>query len=648
MQRVFRGHLGRIAFFFTALGKHTANCFRAEREQAATEQQKLDQSMAELDMQINTQKKNVEDKETAIQATLDRINELKHKANVLAAPRAKAQHELKRANDHENNMKIQVRTALKDRHRLGEMLLAFWSQPQSDLSDKSIAEGLEHAHNILKNYETIRETKEQELDLVGVTQEVEPEDEHDDALDPSEEGNKMSPKRISWNAAIIHEVPSTIDSASEGMQDTNLRIEGVQDPNLSGTLSPSCSHSSIARVERAKSAGMQDANLRIERELRSSSKCEIDALEQLAAAVKARQRCEQVLEERISIPGESEVQDSLAVANEALVKQKEDAAAMELELHNMGMSAKMLHEEEKQLKIWFDDIDCREVARMKVAERGLKLFENIQMGISLKDGLLSRAHSGTTTSPGEDRELEDLVAVLRLQLVEDLAEAYNSATPSKDMQRILESEEFVAQLQHCHMSFKPPQSMSFVASDRVALRDAKLATFRFLYDQIQRGSGILRALDSTTLQPQDVLRLMDFSMLQGYDEEDSIFEQNSEGDEFGIVMTGHVKVLYNRRDVSNLVKGQAFCDLGLMTPGMNQIRGASFRSKVKSFVILVPYQKFADHVKIMGSRCLFACIISCLCMHEVVCSFVRLNPISFERKSINMHSAYVHADLRHQ
>ncbi len=597
MQRVFRGHLGRIGFFFTALAKHTADCFRAEREQAATEQQKLDQSVAALDMQINTQKQIVEDKKMAIQATLDRVNELKHKANVLAAPRAKAQQELKRANDHETNMKIQVRTALKDRLRLGEMLLAFWSQSKSDLSDQSIAEGLEHAHNILKNYETIREMKEQELDLVGVTQEVEPEGEHDDA----------------WNAAIIHEVPSTCSpTTSPYARHSSLKTlhrrssfavpqsEGMQDGLM---------------IERAKSEGMQDANLRIERELRSSSKGEIDALEQLAAAVKARQRCEQVLEERISIPGESEVQDFLSVASETLVQQKEDVAAMELELHNMGLSAKMLHEEENQLKMWCESIDRRAAARLKVAERGLQLCENIQLGISLENGAFSRALSANE-SDREDSEFEESIAHLRRQLVEELAEAYNSAEPSKDMQRILESEEFEAQLQQCHMSFKPQKSMAFIASERNTLRDAKVATFRFLYDQIQRGSGLLRALDSTTLQPQDVLRLMDFSMLQGYDEEDSIFEQNSEGDEFGIVMTGHVKVLYNRRDVSNLVKGQAFCDLGLMTPGMNQIRGASFRSQVKSFAILVPFQKFADHVKILGSRCL-------LCMYHFLAAYAR-------------------------
>ena len=112
------------------------------------------------------------------------------------------------------------------------------------------------------------------------------------------------------------------------------------------------------------------------------------------------------------------------------------------------------------------------------------------------------------------------------------------------------------------------------------------------------------------------------STLLGSDAGESIFEQNSEGDEFGTIMTGHVKVLYNRRDVSNLIKGQAFCDLGLMTPGtrftcftgtkvkiltqkaagMNQIRGASFRAEVRTYVILIPYQKFADHVKILGSK----------------------------------------------
>jgi len=146
---------------------------------------------------------------------------------------------------------------------------------------------------------------------------------------------------------------------------------------------------------------------------------------------------------------------------------------------------------------------------------------------------------------------------------------------------------------------------SNIAFDDHARYEAKKATFRFLYDQIQRGSGILRSLDSTTLQPMDVIKLMDICTLQGCDAGESIFEQNSEGDEFGIVMTGHVKVLYNRRDVSNLIKGQAFCDLGLMTPGMNQIRGASFRSEVRSYVILMPYQKFADRVKMMGSRSVF-------------------------------------------
>ena len=60
--------------------------------------------------------------------------------------------------------------------------------------------------------------------------------------------------------------------------------------------------------------------------------------------------------------------------------------------------------------------------------------------------------------------------------------------------------------------------------------------------QIQRGAGILRSLDSSTLQAQDVIKLMDIATLQGCDAGESIFEQNSEGDEFGIVMTGHVKV----------------------------------------------------------------------------------------------------------
>eukprot|EP00960_Hanusia_phi_P075217 768391-Hanusia_phi.AAC.7 len=39
-----------------------------------------------------------------------------------------------------------------------------------------------------------------------------------------------------------------------------------------------------------------------------------------------------------------------------------------------------------------------------------------------------------------------------------------------------------------------------------------------------------------------------------------------------------------------------------MTPGLEQLRGASFRAEVVTLVLLIQYQKFADHVRTLGMR----------------------------------------------
>jgi hypothetical protein len=59
------------------------------------------------------------------------------------------------------------------------------------------------------------------------------------------------------------------------------------------------------------------------------------------------------------------------------------------------------------------------------------------------------------------------------------------------------------------MGIRAPKSISAAGLGSQVLYDAKVATFRFLYDQIQHGSGIMRTLDSTTLQPMDIIKLMD-------------------------------------------------------------------------------------------------------------------------------------------
>ena len=59
------------------------------------------------------------------------------------------------------------------------------------------------------------------------------------------------------------------------------------------------------------------------------------------------------------------------------------------------------------------------------------------------------------------------------------------------------------------MGIRAPKSIAAAGLDSQVLYDAKVATFRFLYDQIQHGSGIMRTLDSTTLQPMDIIKLMD-------------------------------------------------------------------------------------------------------------------------------------------
>jgi hypothetical protein len=96
-----------------------------------------------------------------------------------------------------------------------------------------------------------------------------------------------------------------------------------------------------------------------------------------------------------------------------------------------------------------------------------------------------------------------------------------------------------------------------VVNASTAHQTACVIAFRFLFEQIQRGAGILRVLDSRTMNGMDVMKLVDLCTLQALDAGAPLWEQNSEGDEFGIVMAGCIRVLYNRREVTNLVKGQA-------------------------------------------------------------------------------------------
>ena len=72
---------------------------------------------------------------------------------------------------------------------------------------------------------------------------------------------------------------------------------------------------------------------------------------------------------------------------------------------------------------------------------------------------------------------------------------------------------------------------------------AKVAIFKYLVDQIQHGTGLLKILEHANLSAWDVIRLMEICVLQGFDREQFIWEQNSEGDEFGFVLTGRLLFL---------------------------------------------------------------------------------------------------------
>eukprot|EP00960_Hanusia_phi_P075216 768391-Hanusia_phi.AAC.6 len=80
-------------------------------------------------------------------------------------------------------------------------------------------------------------------------------------------------------------------------------------------------------------------------------------------------------------------------------------------------------------------------------------------------------------------------------------------------------------------SLELPDSSEFLPA-------AKQAIFKYLVDQIQHGTGLLKVLDHPNLSAGDVIRLMEIGVLQGFDREQYIWEQNSDGDEFGLVLTG--------------------------------------------------------------------------------------------------------------
>ena len=558
LQRVFRGHLGRIAFFFKNLSLRENKTLKEERDTLEEQQKALDINLKRLEGQARDVKILLESRLASISSSERGLEELKRELDTLVGPRIKTQEELQWAIDHENAMKIQARETQGARQRSGDVYVAFsrsGNEAQDPDSPDSPSDDVQHAIHIVKSFEEARRLKEEQLGL--------PEGACEAGLEQQPNADEHA-----W------------DAAQEAKKIRDLNEDGDDDGSKT--------------------------DLRLLQELRLSSSREMESLVAFSEALKYRQRCELMLEERTFAQGEKDLMDKVAELEGRLLEEKSGQHTLETQLKELLAEVAQLQSSEKHIHKEVAEIKTREGQMLHAAKRGLKLYENLLRGVPLQaeiDGDDKDAMNDDWMSVDDEGTKEELMEMqerCRQVLEEDLAEAYNSSQPTQQMRGFLE--EFDAQIQHCGMNLRAPKNMEPTGFNAAALADAKRATFRFLMDQIQHGSGILRALDSTNLQPMDVIKIMDLCTLQGCDAGDCIFEQNRDGDEWGIVMTGHVKVLYNRRDVSNLVKGQAFCDLGLMTPGINQIRGASFRSEVRSYVILIPYQKFADHIKVMGSR----------------------------------------------
>ena len=110
------------------------------------------------------------------------------------------------------------------------------------------------------------------------------------------------------------------------------------------------------------------------------------------------------------------------------------------------------------------------------------MYGNLQRAISIDDNptrLLS--DEGGESAQSDDSDVHEMLEQSRRVILEELADAYNGAEPGEDMQRLLESDDVMTHLSNCHMYFKCLRNMEFAG---VALNDVKVATFRFLYDQV--------------------------------------------------------------------------------------------------------------------------------------------------------------------
>ena len=73
---------------------------------------------------------------------------------------------------------------------------------------------------------------------------------------------------------------------------------------------------------------------------------------------------------------------------------------------------------------------------------------------------------------------------------------------------------------------------------------------------------------------------------------------------------GHIRVLYNRREVSTLIAGQSFSDLGMLSlvniasifGHPKCVHGASFVAAARSLVLIFSYDRFLEHVHGLGPR----------------------------------------------
>ena len=151
-------------------------------------------------------------------------------------------------------------------------------------------------------------------------------------------------------------------------------------------------------------------------------------------------------------------------------------------------------------------------------------------------------------------------------------------------------------------SFSLEAGKSLYIDDKVAARlYAMQISFLFLNEMMNKQVGICRVLNGVS--PEELVRMLDFCKVVCVEEGHPIYEQNSEGSTFGIVMSGYLRVFYNRRPVSTLIRGQVFCDVGLIQQHPDtQVRGATYMAAVRTFVLDLSYIKFLDYVRGLGLK----------------------------------------------